>query len=244
MLAIMATARIYIPRYVDAKRHANELACSEQLRQIGVAARQYATDRGAFPHISGPTELDGALDSPHTPLAFQALSKGGYLSDTTLLTCPSTPRRRGTSNLAEWHAWLEGKNELSAPPLQAAKWLSYAWTRRQLDLNGPGNALLAADRAAIPRRGEGGLKGNHTGGWAVLRLDGSTEFLGWDATPYPGSYLSATEDPERDGYLSVRPQLKQSAFDPRPTDGSGENYWPGPGRGQPAPATSPTPSRD
>ena len=242
MLTIMATARIYVPRYVDAKRRANEVACGEQLRQIGVAARQYATDRGAFPHVRAAGELDGGIDTPHTPLAFQALVEGGYLGDVELLTCPSTPRRRGQANRAEWQAWVQGKTELPAPPFHAAKWLSYAWTRRHLDLNSSGSALLSADRAAIPRRGEGGLKGNHTGGWSVLRVDGTSEFLTWDADPYPGSYLSATEDPARDGFLSVRPQLKQSVFDPEPKDGSGESYWPGPKRGQ-APAT-PSPSRD
>lgn len=240
MLGIMATARIYVPKYVNAKRRANELACAEQLRQIGVAARQYASDHKVFPHVGPAGELDGGIDSPDTPLAYQALVKGGYLTDLELLTCPSTPRRRGESNRAEWREWLKGQSDLPPPPMQAAKWLSYAWTRRQLDLNSPGSALLAADRAAIPRRGEGGLKGNHTGGWAVLRVDGTSEFLPWDADPFPGSYLSATKDPAKDGYLSVRPQLKQSVFDPEPKDGSGENYWPGPGRGRPAASSTPS----
>lgn len=242
MLAIMATARIYVPRFVDAKRRANELACVEQLRQIGVAARQYAGDRKTFPHVGPPDQLDGGIETPDTPLAFQALVAGGYLEDVDLLTCPSTPRRRGEANRADWRAWVQGKAELPPPPFHAAKWLSYAWTRRQLDLNSPGSALLSADRAAIPRRGEGGLKGNHTGGWSVLRVDGTSEFLSWDAEPFPGGYLGATEDPARDGFLSVRSQPLQSAFDPEPTDGSGESYWPGPRRGQP-PAT-PAPSRE
>ncbi|MBL4847657.1 MAG: DUF1559 domain-containing protein [Planctomycetes bacterium] len=240
-LAGMFLARVYIPRYVDAKRHANELACGEQLRKLGLAARQYASDHKVFPHVQAAAELDGGIETADTPLAFRSLFVGGYLDDSQLLICPSTPRRRGKADLKEWREWLQAKNQLPAPPFEAAKWLSYAWTRRQLSLNSPGAALLSGDRAAIPRRGKGGLRGNHTGGWSVLRVDGSVEFLGWDADPFPGSYLGATQDPARDGYLSVRPQLDRMVFDPYPTDGSGESYW-GPRARRAPPAETPSPS--
>lgn len=215
MLGLMLVGRLYLPRYVAARQRALEVECAQHLRAVGQAARAYLQDRAALPHVRAQ-QLDGGADTPDGPRAFRMLVAGGYLVDPTSLVCPSAPRR-GTSPAQRKarRAWLS-TGEGEAPVLTEQDVISYGWTRLELGPNVGGETPLAADRAAFPRRGPE-VRGNHTRGWSVLRADGSVRFHPWDEDPFPGSWLSATQDPSKDGFLGISPQTERSVFDPNPS---------------------------
>ena len=214
MLGLMLVARLYMPRYVAARQRALEVECAQKLRALGAAARAYLQDRAAFPHARAG-ELDGGVESADGPRAFRQLYAGGYLDDPASLVCPSAPRRGTSPALRKARrAWLlTGEGE--APLMAEQDVITYGWTRRALGPEAAGATPLAADRGAFPRRGPE-VRGNHTRGWNVLRVDGSVTFHAWDEDPFPGSWLSATADPARDGFLGVFSQTERSVFDPNP----------------------------
>ena len=214
MLGLMLVARLYVPRYVAARQRALEVECAQQLRQVGLAARAYLQERGALPHVRAG-QLDGDAESADGPRAFRMLVAAGYLDDPSSLICPSAPRR-GTSPAqreARRRWLLTGEGE--APALVEQDVITYGWTRRELGPEVAGATPLAADRGAFPRRGPE-VRGNHTRGWNVLSADGAVTFHAWDEDPFPGSWLSATSDPAKDGFLGIYPQTERSVFDPNP----------------------------
>jgi hypothetical protein len=214
MFAAMALARLYLPPYVAAQRRAIEQGCGERLRAVGAAARAYAADHRSFPHVRGRTELDGGIETQDSPKAFRSLIASGHLQDPTDLICPSMPRKgvKGDARRLQ-EKWLSS-GEGDAHVLAISVVVGYGWTRRALDSNAGGSLLLAADRAAVPRRGPEGVKGNHTRGWNVLSVDGAVNFRAWNDDPFPGLTLSATKDSQADGYLALREQRDPSVFDP------------------------------
>ncbi|MGE0712495.1 MAG: hypothetical protein AB7N76_01450 [Planctomycetota bacterium] len=218
LFGAMIAARIYLPRWVEANRQRLELQCADQLRRVGAAARAYAAEHGGrLPHLGAPGQLDGGPETSDGPRALRALVVGRYLQDPKDLLCPAAPHGRGArAHGVEQSAWLKGQGQGDAPTLEACAVISYGWTRRALTLNDPGRWPLAADRAAMPRRGPEGMLGNHTRGWNVLSLGGEVRFAPWDEDPFPGSWLTATEQPDRDGFLGLRIQQDRSVFDPRP----------------------------
>lgn len=216
MLAVFVAMAIgygLVPGWIDARRQASRVGCADHLRAIHSAAQQYATDGGRFPHIRALNALDGAADTADTPRVWRELVARDYL-DPAQLICPAKPRLRRAqrSKTDDQSAWLRGSQTHSAPSLVEAVDLSYGWTRRSLSPNANPSSLLAADKAVVTRRGaEGGMKGNHTDGWSVLRLSGAVEWLGTDHDPFPGSWLTRTHKPS-DGFLSIAEQADRSQF--------------------------------
>lgn len=187
------------------------VACAYALRRVHQAAAGYAADHaGAFPHARAPGELDGAFATPDGPRVWRLLLSGGYLDEPGDLLCPSMTRRRSlpAEVRAAQRAWLSG-GEGEAPTGVELEDVSYGWTRRALTPSSPGDWPLAADEAVLPRGGEEVVTapGNHVDGWNVARVDGAVTWVDAASDPFPGTWLTATEDPARDGYLGILPQL-------------------------------------
>lgn len=192
------------------------VACADTLRRVHQAASAYAADHaGAFPHARGPDELDGAFDTADGPRVWRQLLSGGYLDQPGDLLCPSMTRRRSlpAEVRAAQRAWLLG-GEGEPPTGVALEEVSYGWTRRALTTSSPGDWPLAADEAVLPRGGEevATAAGNHVEGWNVARVDGAVTWVDAASEPFPGEWLTATEDPARDGYLGILPQHDETSL--------------------------------
>lgn len=209
----MAVLRGLLPGMVQARKDAARTRCVQQLRALSAAARQYADDGGRFPHVRALDALDGDATTADGPLAWRLLIQRGHLSDLDLLVCPARPRARRSARgtKGEERAWLRGTAS-EGKSLQAFSELSYGYTRRSLTSNAPGDALLAADKAVVPRLGGvPGRLGNHTEGWNVLRADGAVEWLGVEREPFPGGFLTRTSGAGA-GFLGLVRQDDPSPF--------------------------------
>jgi hypothetical protein len=216
MLAATLILAAVMPGVVARQQRANRVKCSNTLRGLGVAALQYSQDGGRFPHVMKRDELDGDPTTPDTPKAWRMLLRGGYVDVPEAFVCPVKPKHISPpSRRVERRTWLttpSGERSPSASPsLEAFERLSYGWTRRGLGAEARGSYYLAADKAVFAPEGEEqGMRGNHVDGWTVLRVDGSTTWLSVHDEPFPGATLHRIEDPERDGFLSVKNQSDPS----------------------------------
>ncbi len=163
------------------ERRARRYSCQDRLVKLALAAIQYADERRSFPHVTGGTELDGGVETNHSPRLTRAMIFLGYGDDPTLFVCPDSSDRAApvseaaTRDLRRWF-WGGGRAPApdvspladadSDPTLQATTELSYGWTRRSapasaIDARSP--APLLADRSAE----------HHQGRVNVVSMDGS-----------------------------------------------------------------------
>jgi len=71
-------AALLVPALAQAKAAANRTKCANNLRQIGLAAIQYADDKRAYPY-----EANGDLNA-----VLLVLEQSGYIDDLQHLACP------------------------------------------------------------------------------------------------------------------------------------------------------------
>lgn len=211
--------------------------CSNNLRQLGLAAIQYADDKRAFPGVAPARGLAGGTDTNATPKTIRALVWSGYHDDPEGFICPSSydlsipitdPQVRG--NLRLWFWSGEGKgdptrspvvDDLPDPTLDETSELSYGWVRRPLSPNARSTSPIGADRAqadpdlrdaVLDAHVPPGALGNHLDGSYVLHADGHVEFaLGGTAE---AARLAQVDDPERDGFLAIRPPARLTGAAP------------------------------
>lgn len=202
IIGILAT--LLMPALMKAKEKANKTKCSNNLRQLGLAAVQYAGDKRFFPHFKKPTQLDDDGmngTSNHQTKVIRALLWYGYHDNPEGWICPSSfdlnipiqdPEVR--QKLRKWF-WDGGNSGdmrkspfvdgLSDPNLKDTTELSYGWTRKGMNQNARSTALLGADRARrqdedssdTVTAGAEGTLGNHQDGWNVLKVDATVEFM-------------------------------------------------------------------
>ena len=87
------------PGWVNQRRHADQLACSNNLRQIGGAFHSYATEHAGETPWRHEYRVTPTIRVPDVRYEFSLLSN--HLDSPRLLRCPSDPTRR---NLEEKEA--------------------------------------------------------------------------------------------------------------------------------------------
>jgi prepilin-type N-terminal cleavage/methylation domain-containing protein/prepilin-type processing-associated H-X9-DG protein len=182
VFVIAILAALLLPVLSKAKGRAKQIDCLSQLRQVGLAAQQFAHEHnGRFPfQISvkegGTLELVQAAlglgDVQYAFRHFQALSND--LDNPKLLACPAD--KRITTNAVNF-AWLRNEH------------ISY-FMAVTADYSRP-ESLLAGDRNIIARGGNSG---------SILRLAADTE-VAWtgECHEYKGNLLFAGGHVERTG---------------------------------------------
>ncbi|MCA8921483.1 MAG: hypothetical protein KDD82_06710 [Planctomycetes bacterium] len=223
-VAALALLGLFLPpALMRAKEGCGSLGrCSTGLRQLGLAAAAYADDKRFFPHVGQVRSFDGDWTTSDALRVYAALVHYGYLDSVDWLVCGSShdrPSPTDVGRLPDRRTWTFGPpgafnpepersvlGPLTTGGIQTSLLLSdqvsYGWTRRGMNCNTRGSALLGADRAlqvpGTPPNATPGARGNHPDGWNVVRVDASVSFLearfdrGDGATPF--SYLGATGD--------------------------------------------------
>jgi Prokaryotic RING finger family 1 len=204
----------------DGRERSSLSKCSNNLRQVGLAALQYADDRRFMPHV-GPTRvIDGDQTTNATPKSVRALLWYGYHDNPEGWICPASydlfipiqaADYEAKENLRLWFWNGEHDGSRSSltespfvqgddPALVDCTELSYAWTRRGLNSNARSNVPLAADRAERDEDSDydpgahtpAGLYGNHPHGTQVLLADASVQFA--VAAGGEGEWLDGSEN--------------------------------------------------
>jgi prepilin-type N-terminal cleavage/methylation domain-containing protein len=206
IIGILAT--LLMPALMKAKEKANRTKCSNNLRQLGLAAIQYADDKRFFPHGTANNGLDDAYpDSKHVAKIIRSLVWFGYHDNPEGFICPSSydqhvavTNAEVKANMRKWF-WggqdvptggeaesplSVGQKDAADPNIGANTELSYGWTRKYMNANNPSSSLLGADRSIrvqseVDAGGGTGITGdfgNHTEGWNTLQCDGTVSWFG------------------------------------------------------------------
>lgn len=228
IIGVLAT--LLMPALMKARERGNRTKCSNNLRQIGMGAIQYADEKRFYPHFQRTRDLDGSTDAKDVAVDMRILTYFGFIENPESFICPSSqdvvsPAPSPDPALDDMKTWSFGGERGTAgstkPPCQEPDLipdnfqdmtdLSYGWTRRGLTSTVTGTTILAADRAAIdPTEGAtaegavGAMTGNHEG-WSVLYADASVKFMQPGEEPAPQSYLTNT-DKRNEGFLAIRDQ--------------------------------------
>jgi hypothetical protein len=231
---LASTASIFLPALSLAqdgpRERADRTRCANQLRQLGLGAIQYADDKRFYPHVNRILDLDGGVDSNHTPKVVRALLWYGYNDNPEVFVCGSSEdlvlpieEREVRENLRRWFWGMEYDQSSQTqspfvvgddPALEETTELSYGWSRKGMNMNVRSATLVGADRAVREPNtddSEEVLVGNHGEGWNVLRADCTVEYLTLENDPYPGAYLAKT-DGNTDGFLSIKDQDDPTVF--------------------------------
>jgi prepilin-type processing-associated H-X9-DG protein len=178
---LMATLTL-LPAIRRSQIARDQLACADNLRQLGISFAQYAGEFGSFPYASGsPAPYAGAF-----PVQ---LHDAGYLPDLAVLDCPSNGHNRLPAGLPSIDQFVA--NETRAPRTSPClRLVDYAYN---LGYNHRGEphpvpavfdptSPLLSDRPGVTEAGRirDGNSPNHGGGGQnVLYADGH---VGWHST--------------------------------------------------------------
>lgn len=227
IIGILAT--LLMPALMKAKEKANRTKCSNNLRQLGLAAIQYADDKRFFPHNRKIQENDGDFQTNHPTKIIRALLWYGYHDNPEGWICPSSydlfqpvTDSNIKGNMRLWF-WQGGQGNDTKNPfidgaditLEQTDELSYGWTRKGMNTNVRSTALLGADRGVRNQEevdNLGGtvatpiIYGNHADGWNVLQADGT---VNWYSIGQDGVKNLAREQSDgggAPGFLAIRDQ--------------------------------------
>lgn len=204
IIGILAT--LLMPALMKAKEKANKTKCSNNLRQIGLAAVQYGDDKRFLPHIKKTRALDGEMPTVDSPRAVRAMVWYGYHDNPEGFICPSSDDLHVAigdgailDNMRLWgweNDWAPGDAQRNTTPptspadtgtdptLEDTPELSFAYTRRGYNRNVSSTKVLGADRgmrilddgAGGGTAGGNGHFGNHKDGWNLLQADCTVAF--------------------------------------------------------------------
>lgn len=189
-------------------------SCANNMKQLALAAIQYADDKRFFPHIAKVKDLDNGGDTTPKgnsvpPRTFRALMFFNYIDNPDCFECPAADdeaKKLGKEAKEDIRAfgWMGSVNadKTSSPLVKPMKEdadadaltdLSYGYTLRGLTINARSDAPLAADRArrAGPRKNQK-IPGNHKKGYTVAHVDGHTTFV--NATDEEAATLAGTKE--------------------------------------------------
>ena len=89
IIAILAS--MLMPALGKAKEKANQIDCTNQLRQIGIALNLFASDhRGNFPNPAKDVDGTARDNAGHNSKGFARLVEDKYLDSTAILVCRSS----------------------------------------------------------------------------------------------------------------------------------------------------------
>jgi prepilin-type N-terminal cleavage/methylation domain-containing protein len=185
IIGILAT--LLMPALLKAKEKANQTKCTNNLKQIGLAAIQYSDDKRFFCHIKKLSTLDGDATSDTAARCIRALVFYNYNDNPESFICPSSPdmfkplEPAAKADIRNFY-WTTGNappTDLKASPLYDSTGAgdskltdmldcSYGWTLRGLTSNSQSTVFVSGDKARIQTTTDDqgsatGGGGNHTG---------------------------------------------------------------------------------
>src|SRR5437879_3419106 len=89
IFGILAT--LLMPALLKAKEKANQTKCTNNQRQIVLAALQYSGDKRFLPHITALSSLDGGFATDTASRCIRALAFYNYDDNPEGFICPSSP---------------------------------------------------------------------------------------------------------------------------------------------------------
>src|SRR2546425_151391 len=89
IIGILAT--LLMPALLKAKEKANQTKCTNNLKQICLAANQYSDDKRFFPHITLIRTFDDGAPSQVAAKCIRALAFFNYDDNPESFICPSSP---------------------------------------------------------------------------------------------------------------------------------------------------------
>jgi prepilin-type N-terminal cleavage/methylation domain-containing protein len=226
IIGILAT--LLMPALMKAKEKANRTKCSNNLRQLSIAAISYSDDKRFFPHYNRPAIMDGDYTTEEPSASVRALLWYGYTDSPEGWICPSSydmyvriDTTKTKTNMKYWF-WSTGNggtvagaghdngdsinspfidNKNTEMTIQQSDELSYGWTRKGMNNNVRSTALLNADRS-VRREQDIGNMGGTTVIMSAAELGNHAD--GWNAGQVDGAvlWLSLGTDPPPYTYLS------------------------------------------
>jgi prepilin-type N-terminal cleavage/methylation domain-containing protein len=169
IIGILAT--LLMPALLKAKEKANQTKCSNNLKQIGMAAMQYSDDKRFFPHKTVMSSLDTGCSTAVGSTCLRALIYYNYDDNPEGFICPSSPDQfkpleQAAKQDIRYFFWSGGSApSIPTPPafyspmysgtdggqqaLTAMTDNSYGWTKRGLNTNSQSTNLMAGDKSRI-----------------------------------------------------------------------------------------------
>jgi prepilin-type N-terminal cleavage/methylation domain-containing protein len=225
IIGILAT--LLMPALMKAKEKANRTKCSNNLRQLGIAAISYSDDKRFFPHFNRPHALDGDFLTSDPSKSIRALLWYGYTDSPEGWICPSSydmfvriDDAKSKQNMKYWF-WSspnangsvtggggQGSANSTVSPfvdgmpdhsIDGTDELSYGWTRKGMNTNTRSTALLGADRSV--RREQDLVGGTVAAGG---NANHGNHVDGWNAMQVDGAvlWLALGSDPAPYTYLT------------------------------------------
>jgi hypothetical protein len=190
----LSAAFLLPARALSQERKDERVACASNLKQLALAAVQYADDKRFLPHLGAITKLDNGGDaapkgSDVSPRCLRSLFFFNYLDDPKSFTCQGSSDEAKPLKAGTVFGWLgAAPDDPKASPIAKASKndkdadaltdLSYGWTLRGYTSNSLGASRIVADRASkLGKRSKQTLKGNHEGGWNVAALDAHVDWV-------------------------------------------------------------------
>jgi len=192
VLAIIGLlAALLLPALAGAKARGRQIACQNNLRQLGLAAQMYPTDNegrlvGNFPERSrewqaGNSWVSGSLKAAGGPTNTLWLRQGKlfpYLGQVALYRCPADPAQTaGVPHVRSYamNSWMGSRHMESDYPSSGFR----TFVREsELAAAGPVNLWLIADEHEL----------SIDDGWFVVTMDDSRPFDSFPATRHRRGY--------------------------------------------------------
>jgi prepilin-type N-terminal cleavage/methylation domain-containing protein len=194
IIGILAT--LLMPALMKAKEKANQTKCGNNLKQIALAAMQYADDKRFFPHVGIITALDPGINGTTATKCIHSLTYFNYCDNPEAYICASSvdyPAPLGPSaknDIRCWN-WAAEQAASTGPPIAndtnsldaSFANLSYGWTYRGYTTNALSSNLLSADKSrrevdiestASGQTHTGNLIGNHKDCQQAVSIDAHT----------------------------------------------------------------------
>ena len=145
---------LLLPTLKAAREAANQTYCSNNLRQIVLAATIYAQENGMFPDVFQSVAMSSYVSSPHHYWVFHPLEH--YLSTPKALDCPTAPRRDASDRRPQVTYAFSGQPTAHA---DLGDWAIWGWNADVQFSNLPPDTYprrqawpKALDEVAVPQR--------------------------------------------------------------------------------------------
>jgi prepilin-type N-terminal cleavage/methylation domain-containing protein len=184
IIGILAT--LLMPALLKAKEKANQTKCTNNLKQIAIAAVQYSDDKRFFPHTTSINCLDTSWSTTIAYKSVRTLVWLNYDDNPEGFICPSSPDQFTPLSAAAHQdirnmCWANGTaiglgppppplplyqagNANGDTPLVNGTDLSYGWTKRGYTTNALSSGMLVGDKSRM--LSDDATTGQGTGGQA------------------------------------------------------------------------------